>query len=304
MTKTSLFAPLFIGVSLFGLAPAFAAAHLSSSQGSSNPAQSAEWIVDYGKNRCSLVRNVQGAEPVNMVLRTGFTSKWGELLLVSNAWRTDPLEGSDTADAVLLPANARHSVPARSFKLSNGGRLIALRHLEPVFFDEFSDAARIRIERKGKAVTEITLPNAEAAVDALEACNQDLLASWGIDLAERAALQRMPVPIGDLSSWISSSDYPDAAIRKNQSGPVVARFTVGTDGKVTECVTVVSSGSEPLDRRTCIALGRRKFEPAIGPEGKPVAVRLVESVGWLLAESYGDFTILTPAAPPPIGNRN
>lgn len=255
-----------------------------------------KWIVDYGKDRCSLIRRVEGAEPMMMVLRTPLGSLQPELLLLNGAWKSDPLGGALNVDLVLEPSAARHTVEAVSGTTAGSKRMIAMRRLYSGFFEEYADARRLMLEVGGKKIADVALPNSRAAVAALKSCNNDLLTSWGVDVVAQAALRQTPTPIEGGGSWISDSDYPSEAMRKNQSGPVVARYTVGADGKVRECVAVVSSGAPALDARTCQALGRRKYQPAIGADGTSVAAQVIITIHWML-EDQNWSGLMTTAAP-------
>lgn len=59
------------------------------------------------------------------------------------------------------------------------------------------------------------------------------------------------------------------------------RITVGTDGRISDCTMLVSSGSEMLDRLTCRILRERAhLRPGLDREGHAVAVTMIKSVGW------------------------
>ena len=92
---------------------------------------------------------------------------------------------------------------------------------------------------------------------------------------------RIPVPMGNPADWVSSSDYPRAALRDNLEG--ISRFTLTIDpnGIVENCQISVSSGSSELDAVTCrLITDRARFEPARNSRGKPTSGRWSSSVRW------------------------
>ncbi len=104
-----------------------------------------------------------------------------------------------------------------------------------------------------------------------------------------AAPQAPTAPRGaipkDGASWISTDDYPSAALREGRQG--TSRFTVkvGEDGRVVECQIVGSSGSPDLDEAACAAMKRRaRFEPALDAEGKPTTGTYASVMQWRIPQ--------------------
>ncbi len=74
----------------------------------------------------------------------------------------------------------------------------------------------------------------------------------------------------NLPSLVSDSDYPASALRNEEQGTTGFRLTIGTDGRVTNCVVTSSSGSSALDTATCrIMRSRARFTPARNNLGEP-----------------------------------
>lgn len=80
---------------------------------------------------------------------------------------------------------------------------------------------------------------------------------------------------------ISDEDYPPSSIRNEEAGTAVARFTIGTDGRVTQCS---ASGASPaLDAETCKLIMRRfRYKPAQDAGGNPVQETKSQRVTWRL----------------------
>lgn len=80
---------------------------------------------------------------------------------------------------------------------------------------------------------------------------------------------------------ISDEDYPPSSIRNEEAGTSVARFTIGTDGKVATCSA--SGASAALDAETCKLIIRRfRFKAAQDENGQPIAETKSQRVTWRL----------------------
>lgn len=88
---------------------------------------------------------------------------------------------------------------------------------------------------------------------------------------------------GNPGQFFGQDEYPPEAIRNGEQGRVVARLAIGTDGRVTDCTVMSSSGSASLDSRTCeIALSKVVFTPATDGKGRPIAAAYTLPVRWVL----------------------
>lgn len=85
---------------------------------------------------------------------------------------------------------------------------------------------------------------------------------------------RPPVKI---AGTISNKDYPKALRKARIGGTVIAWYTVGTDGRTSNCRITQSSGNGELDALTCrLIIERYRYRPATGPDGQPVT----DKTGW------------------------
>jgi protein TonB len=88
---------------------------------------------------------------------------------------------------------------------------------------------------------------------------------------------------GNPGQYFGPDAYPPAAIRAGAQGRVVAKLTVGTNGRVTDCVVETSSGNNDLDETTCrIARSRVRFTPAQDQNGNPIVSSYTLPVRWVL----------------------
>jgi protein TonB len=67
-------------------------------------------------------------------------------------------------------------------------------------------------------------------------------------------------------------EYPSAALRAGEQGEVVVSVCVDKDGRMSDVKLVKSSGSQRLDDATVKGLPRTRLDPAIGTDGKPIAM--------------------------------
>ena len=94
-------------------------------------------------------------------------------------------------------------------------------------------------------------------------------------------LARDAIAGSDRLRWITTDDYPSAALRQNMQGVVVVSAMIGADGKVRSCVVTQSSGSQLLDDTTCRLYTRRAhFTPARDADGNPIASQRSDRFRW------------------------
>lgn len=98
-------------------------------------------------------------------------------------------------------------------------------------------------------------------------------------------IPRVASPKTNPGTWATTLDYPPRAIREGRQGVTAFRVTVGTDGKVSDCMIIRSSGSQDLDDATCAKVSKRaKFEPATDSSGNKVTGSYANSIRWQLPE--------------------
>jgi protein TonB len=91
-------------------------------------------------------------------------------------------------------------------------------------------------------------------------------------------------PKGNPGTWATDADYPQRALREEKAGTATFRVTVGTDGRVVDCVITGSSGSPELDDATCKNVSRRaRFKPAM-ENGQPVQSTYSNRIRWVIPE--------------------
>ena len=82
---------------------------------------------------------------------------------------------------------------------------------------------------------------------------------------------------GKLHYW----EIPEELRRVRAGGVIRLRYRIGTDGRVSGCVVLVSSGYPGFDRETCARITERfRFRPALDAQDRPVPYVMTETHGW------------------------
>jgi protein TonB len=88
---------------------------------------------------------------------------------------------------------------------------------------------------------------------------------------------------GNAGRFFGPDNYPASAKREGAEGTTRVRITVGTDGRVSNCVVTSSSGNDALDNTTCDIFRRKvKFTAAKDQNGNPITDTMTIPVKWQL----------------------
>jgi len=80
---------------------------------------------------------------------------------------------------------------------------------------------------------------------------------------------------------LTVGDFPDGLIGPGQQASVGVRYTVETDGRVTGCTVLRSSGFGQVDALACRLITQRfRYRPATNRAGQPVRAVITESHTW------------------------
>ncbi|MES2444625.1 MAG: energy transducer TonB [Pseudomonadota bacterium] len=91
-------------------------------------------------------------------------------------------------------------------------------------------------------------------------------------------------------SWMTSDDYPRAALRAHEEGITHFQLAVDTRGKVKRCAITSSSGSPLLDSTACTLLtARARFNPARNARGRAVAATYRSRFIWAIPTEEAQF---------------
>jgi TonB family protein len=268
------------------LAAGMIAAALLGASAGAQPAgpRKAGWAIDYGAQRCALIRTAEGEDPLTLAIRMIPGRGSPEIILAKRNWDGTGLIGASSVILRFSPSGRELRADAVWLPNQAGvGDLLQLGGIPSDFIDLFAATVRIDVVRKRGTVLVFPIPGAARAAQALRDCNSDLLRAWGVDEAALSALQRPATPIGSELDWFSGSDYPNSAYDRRSRGIVVVRLNVDASGRLADCAVVATSDSSALDAQTCVSIRKRaRFEPALGPEGKPVSTAFIRTVAWVI----------------------
>tara|TARA_R110001599_G_scaffold170090_1_gene360142 strand:+ start:187 stop:837 length:651 start_codon:yes stop_codon:yes gene_type:complete len=73
--------------------------------------------------------------------------------------------------------------------------------------------------------------------------------------------------------------YPSNALRQSRQGRASIKLTISATGKLTDCAIVQSSGHADLDKVSCQAQFKTKYEPA-SLDGEPIEAIIYNVMSW------------------------
>ncbi|QIG81614.1 energy transducer TonB [Stakelama tenebrarum] len=80
---------------------------------------------------------------------------------------------------------------------------------------------------------------------------------------------------------VRAEDAPRELLRHGEPGLVLMEFTIDTEGRVSHCAIVVSSGYDALDAYSCKIWGKRvRYYPARNAQDEPVEGTTTHAIRW------------------------
>lgn len=238
----------------------------------SPPAERARWGVDGGEQYCTLVRTQDnGTRAFIIQIMPG-----GDYALLNLSY-DDPtsrtLRGRRAATIELLPGGAHFAItPAVDnpslIRVEDASALLA----------GLAEAEDMRIVQNGEVRLTFAFPTAARVVGVMRECLDRGTERWGVDPQRLASLRQRP----SIERWIRPSDYPRGPMNPSGSGTTIVRLSVDQTGRITHCAVVATSGDERYDQAACTHTDRVCGRPALDADGSPVAIDVIEPVGWAL----------------------
>lgn len=94
-------------------------------------------------------------------------------------------------------------------------------------------------------------------------------------------------PVTNPGGWVTSDDYPLAALRDGQEGVTGFRLTIGPDGLPRRCEVTASSGRADLDDATCrLLMERARFKTHRDDKGVRIGGTYSSRVRWQIPDDY------------------
>jgi TonB family protein len=163
---------------------------------------------------------------------------------------------------------------------SDGKLRVTTVKLTPTTYAPIRTATTMRLRASSEIDTTFALSQMNAVSRTLDRCVLDLRQVWHV--GEHAAkLKQAAVNLQPLQKLFSSDDYPSVALHNDGTGTVQAMLLISEAGRIASCMVTETSGHASLDAQTCIILSRRaRFNPAIGPDGKPAKSATTARIRW------------------------
>lgn len=244
-----------------------------------------KWNVDYGATACLLGRTYG----------TGKTETILALRRLPLASTLDLMVYTNDRSATLRLGQAKVSVPGggsdesryESYPTQASGKRMTRMPVDVAMFETMPADAVLQIVPDKMSGWAFAMPHAKAAFEALAKCNDSTVQEWGIDPTERSRIAQAATPTTSPVYWIAPDDYPKTVLGKGAQGTSTVLWTIGADGRVAECRTVVTSGEVELDKAACSAITRHgRYTPALGFDGKPMISHMTRKVTWRLPGTW------------------
>jgi hypothetical protein len=243
------------------------------------------WNIDYGEQKCRLSR-LFGPRETPHLLYIEQASPGATFTLAvagpefAKVQRDRVLKLGIAEDQIAREVSA---LTAEFGKIGNG--LIVtrkrLREPAPLAAGEVVWNAGQLDPREGAAIKRIIFARNTRAIvfetgelggaaQAMNACTEDLLSEWGLDVAQHKRFQAAKVLNGEAVAKRVFDTYPRKALLKDEEGDFSARLIVEADGTVSECALEGLTVNEALRPELCQYLREARFEPARGADGQPI----------------------------------
>lgn len=252
-------------------------------------AASSNWHLDYAEQSCRLARTFGDAEALSVVFLTQHGPS-GSFEMTLAGESLDRFTSNRDVMMQFGPSGAeRETKPFTGDVEGVGPALIysgldledeseeteedtaeVATSLPAIDVERASGMDYIEISQRNRGVRFATGP-LDKAFAALNACSENLLGSWGLDVERHRSLTRM-------ADWTNSEaitsrivrDYPAKALRRGEQAIVRALLLIDEKGGVDRCDLTNATNSEALPAEACRALDDAVFEPALDSQGQPM----------------------------------
>lgn len=256
--------------------------------------KSSDWVLDYAKERCSLIRTF-GEGDYAVRLQIDSFGDLHELRVVAAGSALPRLPGGADMIKLQLTPDAKPRellvqegdagdmrgvsfrfsfVPEKDLpgwvRLTQEERYRIFREQlvhQPAY--EAGTKTMLFIFDGGRRRIELRSGSMAAPMKALRDCVGDLHRSWGLDPVQEATLSR-PAMLTDRTRRAFYRAFPSGMQRRGLNAFVPVRVAVDATGKAGECVVQLDNMHEDFRKAVCDRLSA-DFMPALDAAGKPVA---------------------------------
>jgi hypothetical protein len=269
---------------------------------------SSKWNIDYGNERCSLMREFGTADAAVHLQIDSFGS-WNQFRVLLSGPAVPHLGGPTGMANVSRTGDPRPS-PVRTLQGTSGKvnavsfDLAFVPYISPAAYRHMTDYEKedweTRMSRPqpdydatvdslsiqpGRGTNLVlNVGNMAAPLAAMRTCIDDMYKSWGMDPVQQRGLSKWAHPTKGTVRKVQA-DYPLGALMTGTSAYVPVRLTIDADGTTSACVVQAENVDKAFRAAACEHL-RSEFKPALDADGKPVAsiyhtsVIYVMGAGW------------------------
>ena len=249
------------------------------------------WAMDYGDDYCLLMRDfTNGEDTVGLLFERIQPGPMFRLFVVGDSVRL--FRGADQIGYRTLPSGSPRMAPRVVMRAVDGQQLL---NLGPTALADMPMPApgappapprpytRDGEKAAGANVTGLLLQQGvtrpirietgsmEAPIAALQACADDMLNVWGLDVEAHQSLQRPALPAGPTAGWIQSNTVPFSEFTKLSGGNNEFRVMVDASGSPTSCHVHNATLEEAANDDVCnLILENGEFMPALDSSGQPI----------------------------------
>jgi TonB family protein len=189
--------------------------------------------------------------------------------------------GSYQDDArITIGAEKPFETSMLAYRPQGSDLLLRLMNLPLATFVPARSAQHIAVRSSGFkenfAVTQMS-----QVLNAMDECVADLRAMWNVFDSDGLRSEHKQRATANLVDLFKDSDYPVAAAQGRFEGTVKVALLIDETGKLSDCSVVQTTGVALLDAQACALIKKRaKFQPAMGPDGKPAKDALFQRITW------------------------
>lgn len=254
--------------------------------GAAEPVQlqpSSQWDLDYGKNSCRLIRLMgEGKQQTKLVFESVGPGDL-TMLVIGRPLYSPKYEPAVTAKFVPAETDDYKGTAA----VGAGGHEAAafwsnLGYTNTVGDDVMARSNAIQVNVEGGHPAVLATGDLGPAMQALDKCEQDLLADSGLDPAVQAKIAR-PASAPGLQQWLRGEVIFGANEQQERISEASFRLLVDATGHVTNCASVSRFNVPEFDVALCNAIEKgAPIQPAQLADGTKVPSYLVEHIDFEL----------------------
>ena len=247
-------------------------------------APTAPWVVDFHESQCVAYRQYGTDEdPLHLVLKS---AALGDLIQLSVMEKGSYRHAEQIEAKIGLDAGAPIALNMLKFGARKEKRRIYQINMRSADFALVKDARTLTIRAPGLDES-FALSKMEPLLKIMEECVTDLRAAWNVKEVSGETSALASRATANLAELIKDSDYPSAALRRDQSGIVGFVLLVNEAGRVADCTISQTSGVPSLDAQSCALLKERaRFTPARSADGKPAKDAVTARIVWRVMSSF------------------